>query len=66
MILPSAPAFGIALFVMAVTLKSQRAKIEAVVGRLADLFHFDEFEDFWPSSLCEFDRAGHGASVKSG
>src|SRR5258708_309078 len=24
---------------------------------------FDEFEDFRPSGLCEFDRAGHGASV---
>src|ERR1700730_1686888 len=27
---------------------------------------FDEFEDFRPSGLCEFDRAGHKASVKSG
>src|ERR1700736_4203071 len=27
---------------------------------------FDEFEDFRLSGLCEFDRAGHKASVKSG
>src|ERR1700694_4445821 len=27
-------------------------------------WRFDEFEDFWPSGLCEFDCAGHDASVK--
>src|ERR1700676_1225706 len=27
---------------------------------------FDEFEDFRPSGVCEFDRAGHDASIKSG
>src|ERR1700677_2946232 len=27
---------------------------------------FDEFEDFRASGLCEFDRAGHGVSTKSG
>src|SRR5258708_5654341 len=28
--------------------------------------YFDEFEDFRSSGLCEFDHAGHDASVKSG
>jgi len=29
-------------------------------------FHLDEFEDLRPSGVCEFDGAGHDASVKSG